>query len=75
MGQTRIINICDFTSVIILIFIVSIISFMFQYQEKRRAQYELGEKKMSGRATRKGLLTARLKIQQQTMQDLGRGNS
>ncbi len=70
MGQTEIIISVIFTSVIILIFIVSIISFMFQYR-KRRAQYEL-EKKMSEEQHAKELLATQVEIQQQTMQDLGR---
>lgn len=70
MGETEIIIYTILISLIMLIFIAGIVSFLFQYR-KRRAEYEL-EKKMTDEQHAKELLSTQLEIQQQTMQDLGR---
>lgn len=70
MGQTEIISYIIFVSILVLIFIVGIISFLFQYR-KRRAEYEL-EKRMTDEQHANELLSTQVEIQQQTMQDLGR---
>lgn len=70
MGQSEIIIFVVLLSILMLIFIVGILSFIFQYR-KTRMEHEL-EKAMISEQHIKELLATQLEIQQQTMQDLGR---
>lgn len=70
MGQTEITIFIILTSIILLIFIIGIISFVFQYR-KRRLVHEK-EKALIQEQHRLDLLNTQLQAQEETMQFIGR---
>ena len=70
MGQTEIISFIVLVNIILLVFIFGIIVFVFQYR-RRKVLYEK-EKALIEQQHRAEILNTQLKIQQQTMQFIGR---
>ncbi len=70
MGQTEIIIFIVLTTVVLLIFIGSILVFIFQYRQRKLLHIK--EKAMIEETHQRELLNTQLQIQEQTMQDIGR---